>query len=482
MYEAWINRFDGYDHNDDLPSALLLDGNGNLFVTGNTRSTATGIDFLTIKYSPQGAVLWQAIYNGQTNGHDWPRNLALDQSGNLYVSGGIGTGVTDYVYGLIKYDPSGDTLWVRVLPRQPGFVLDMALDNAGNIYLTGPSGTLKFDPNGNQVWFSSQTGRRMAWHDSGFVYLTAWDLYDLPQGVTKKLSDSSGGLIWQYNAGGTDLELDNSGNIYVTGVYNNSYRTIKFSPSGTPLWTRFYSGADDGVWGSQSKAVGIDASGQPVVTGWSYSGTVGNDFATIKYPANGESLWTSRLDGPAQGNDEAGKIVLGNSGKAFVHGFNTGNFSNYDYTTAKYNSSGQQLWVMRYSNAGEDRAEDLAVDNTGNVYVPAFSQAPHYLVDWVTIKYSPCTPSVPVLGDANADLTISLADIIATVNYIFNKPGFPACTSNSNFCWISESICRGDWNADQTVTLTDVVRSVNYLMNRPGGPWNPKSIVGCCLP
>ena len=85
-------------------------------------------------------------------------------------------------------------------------------------------------------------------------------------------------------------------------------------------------------------------------------------------------------------------------------------------------------------------------------------------------------------GDANSSFTLTLADIISTVNYIFNKPGFPSCPSNSNLCWLSDLLCRGDWNGDANVTLSDVIRGVNYIFNKPGGPWAPLPSGACCLP
>jgi len=86
-----------------------------------------------------------------------------------------------------------------------------------------------------------------------------------------------------------------------------------------------------------------------------------------------------------------------------------------------------------------------------------------------------------VIGDANADLARGLPDVISTVNYIFNKPGFPACASNASICWLSDLLCRGDWNASTTVSLEDVIRAVNYLFNKPGGPWNPLPVGDCCV-
>ena len=85
-------------------------------------------------------------------------------------------------------------------------------------------------------------------------------------------------------------------------------------------------------------------------------------------------------------------------------------------------------------------------------------------------------------GDANASGRWTLGDVIAIVNYIFNKPGYPSCGSNSAICWLSDLLCRGDWNGSETVTLGDVVQAVNYIFNKPGGPWSPVSSGICCRP
>jgi hypothetical protein len=80
-------------------------------------------------------------------------------------------------------------------------------------------------------------------------------------------------------------------------------------------------------------------------------------------------------------------------------------------------------------------------------------------------------------GDANASGTYSLSDVIATVNYIFNKPG----CSPQPLCWISSLLCRGDWNGSGTVSLSDVIQAVNYIFNKPNGPWNAVPVGVCCL-
>jgi hypothetical protein len=92
-------------------------------------------------------------------------------------------------------------------------------------------------------------------------------------------------------------------------------------------------------------------------------------------------------------------------------------------------------------------------------------------------------------GDANADLALSLADVISIKNYIFNTAG---CLPLP-LCWLSGKICRGDTDGNGTITLADVIRLVNYIFAKPCAPgapgtppccWKPLPSPGstCCLP
>ena len=64
----------------------------------------------------------------------------MDGSGNVYVTGrSYGSG-TDYDYATLKYDPDGNQLWIQRY-NGPGNALDeataIAVDGAGNVYVTG---------------------------------------------------------------------------------------------------------------------------------------------------------------------------------------------------------------------------------------------------------------------------------------------------------------------------------------------------------
>lgn len=159
-----------------------------------------------------------------------------------------------------------------------------------------------------------------------------------------------------------------------------------------------------------------------------------------------------------------------------------------DYCTGR-------VWSFRYDGVDttefQERTAELGVgsfnissfgeDGAGEIYIVGHNDGKIYKIIPNGVP-SLCTNCLAIPGDANGSGSLTLGDIIATVNYIFAKPGFPACSFNNQYCWLSELLCRGDWNASQTVTLGDVIQGVDYLFNKPGGPWNPAPSGLCCLP
>jgi hypothetical protein len=130
---------------------------------------------------------------------------------------------------------------------------------------------------------------------------------------------------------------------------------------------------------------------------------------------------------------------------------------------------GGQFGMMTINDSGES----LKVEWSGRNYL-----------DEEIVSYSFTVPGnvgpacMAKSGDATADDTHTLGDLIAAVNYIFSRPG----CSPLPLCWLSGLLCRGDWNGNGTITLGDVIWGVNYIFNRPGGPWVPVPSGICCLP
>jgi hypothetical protein len=162
--ELWVAHYVGQLGGSGA-TALAIDAQGNVHVTGGNEGVGTGYDYATIKYDSIGNQLWVARYDGPANGRDQAKAIALDAQGNVYVTGesqGVGTGDD---YATIAYDPPGNQLWVARY-NGPGNGDDsaaaIAVDAGGNAYVTGKSwwdnvsrfdyGTIKYDPAGNQLW------------------------------------------------------------------------------------------------------------------------------------------------------------------------------------------------------------------------------------------------------------------------------------------------------------------------------------------
>mgnify|MGYP000560099988 CR=1 FL=1 len=102
--EQWVARYNGPQNYDDWATALAVDDSGNVYVTGWTYGSGTYYDYATVKYNSDGVEQWVIRYDGPEDSHDKPIAIAVDGSGNVYVSGNSeGSGSGWSVYSIIKY-------------------------------------------------------------------------------------------------------------------------------------------------------------------------------------------------------------------------------------------------------------------------------------------------------------------------------------------------------------------------------------------
>jgi len=389
--EKWVARYNGPGNGDDTASAIAVDGSGNIYVTGYSKGSGTGNDFATVKYDGSGKQLWVKRYDGPGHGDDQATRIAVDGSGYVYVLGestGSGTG-SDIT--TIKYNADGKQLWVK---RHNGLgniddaARGVAVDGSGNVYVAGTVMDSSTGPYPIIIKYNSKGNRLWARN------------YRDPKNPKSKV----------YGAGNA-LALDGSGNAHLAGwLFSGPYQdlaTIKYDPSGNQLWTAQYNGPADK--NDNAVAIALDDSGRVTVVGNSVgSGSILNrDMAVIRYDADGNRLWVRRYNGPGNGNDTPSAIAVDGSGNTFVAGWCSATSSDLDYVTIKYSPAGKQLWAKRYTGLNDnDRAFGLAVDGSGNVYITGYSGSQDAGTDFATIMYNPAGKQLWVIrynGPGNLD-------------------------------------------------------------------------------
>ena len=113
VQEAWVARFNGPHNGGDSLQAMAVDSSGNVYVTGGSAVSDVTPDYATVKYDSAGQQQWVAYYNGPGNNADFAEAIAVDASGNVYVTGeSYDASGANPDYLTIKYNSSGQQQWV----------------------------------------------------------------------------------------------------------------------------------------------------------------------------------------------------------------------------------------------------------------------------------------------------------------------------------------------------------------------------------
>jgi uncharacterized repeat protein (TIGR03803 family) len=395
------------------PSALL--GND---VPGQCDGTSMALTFLsfsptsinggTLETLPPGLPLWTNRYNGTGNFDDIGEAVAVDGSGNVVVAGKTYESGGSDDYTVIKYSGAGLPLWTNRY-NGPTNGSDraqaLAVDAGGTVFVTGYSAsgggngafaTLAYSSAGEPLWtnrYSAAAGGAQAitLTSSGNAVVTGNGL----GGYLTVAYSSGGAFLWArtYNSGGglqepKDIAADASGNVFVTGwsgfVYD--YATLGYAADGTPLWTNRYNGPGGSY--DSAQAVAVDGDGNVFVTGHAFNGT-SYDYGTIKYSNSGVPLWTNVYNGPTSDVDRADAMAVDGAGNVFVTGY-SGSGGADDFATVAYSTDGTPLWTNRYNGPANsyDAANAVALDGNGNVIVTGHSYGTGETYDYATVAYS----------------------------------------------------------------------------------------------
>jgi hypothetical protein len=356
--EVWSRTFDL--GSDDWGEEIAVDPAGFVYVTGNTYN-GVDYDWLTIKYDANGDTVWARVYDSG-GGEDIANAVATDDMGNVYVVGWTQDNAI-HDWRMIKYDAAGVLQWDNIRDWAADVdqgCHDIVVDDAGgNLYMVG-----------------DYIGAGGTWD-----YLTV--ICDLDGNFLGENGWSGGASV---NNNGWAITLDDSLNVYVSGVVWNATRdwgTVKYQSNLTLDWSVLYdSGAEDHMCPT---AIAVDHTGCVYLVGWVENATT--DWQIVKYSPAGTFLWDMTID--TLGADEgAWGIEIDDAGYMYVNGdFDTG--TGWDCRTIKCDLDGSVQWDITYDGGSNynDAGRGLAIDDSGYVYVVGHSYN-GTTVDYLVIKYA----------------------------------------------------------------------------------------------
>ncbi|HTF05793.1 MAG TPA: SBBP repeat-containing protein, partial [Bacteroidia bacterium] len=143
LNQLWTATYNGASNLNDEAKGIVVDGSGNVYITGYCSTSSQGKDMVTIKYNSGGTQQWAKIYNGIGSGDDEAFAIAIDASGNPVVCGASNNG-DSYDYYTVKYDPSANIKWQMTwnsAANRSDRAMDVAVDQNGAVIVTGQSMT-----------------------------------------------------------------------------------------------------------------------------------------------------------------------------------------------------------------------------------------------------------------------------------------------------------------------------------------------------
>jgi uncharacterized delta-60 repeat protein len=397
--QTWLQRFNGTGNSVDRPAQIQTDASNNVFVTGRSFN-GNNDDYVTIKYDAAGVQQWAKTED--RTGNDRPTAMVLDAAGDVYVTGR--SKVTNYDFYTVKYNnATGTRNWAKTYNSlDDDRATCMTVDATNNIYVGGQVdinantatniydfAVVKYDAAGTQIWATivPQTTDDVPVSISlsnANLSMTGYasNVNVIKDILTVRLS-TAGVLAWTKNYAGVAAKNDDGNavttdaadNVYVAGsteVANGQKDALllKYNTSNALIFEKTVVGTGDNS--DNVRAMTTDAAGNVYMAGYRTTAT-DRDFAVWKINTIGDTVWTRSFNGTSSySSDEAVSIALDATNNVYLTGSAKNTGVNYDILTIKLNNAGVQQWAMTLDNGGlrqNDKAEAIAVDAAGNVYV-----------------------------------------------------------------------------------------------------------------
>lgn len=408
---------------NDRAWAVAVDGEGNIIVTGSSND-----DYFTIKYDRNFNQLCSAAYDRGNS--DCAYGVAVDDGGNIFVTGTSSSTVSGNDYFTIKYD--SDLVVLSSVTYDGGgndYASGIVVDGVGNIIVTG------YSNNGTD--------------DDYFTIKYNQDLVVLSSVAYVSIGNDSAQAV----------AVDSMGNIIVTGCSDSNYFTIKYDQDLNEVCSTVYNGSTFDF----AQGIAVDSNNNIIVTGFSYNGTTGFDYCTIKYDQNLGQLCSTSYNGSSNNYDYAYGVDVDEQGNIIVSGASRKELNDTDYFTIKYDQNLVVVSSAAYGGTNRDGSYGVAIDGQGNIIVTGYSYNAMTNNDYFTIKYngSPMISSVsPTDGNHGETLvfTINGLNFFSGAKVDFSGEGIIVNSVNfinSTQIEVNITIVRGAFLGARDITVTN---------------------------
>ena len=373
--QTWTNTYNSDLNLSDILADIAVDNSGNVYVTGTSFVGSTS-DITTIKYNSAGQQQWVRNYDGGSLLNDSANAIAIDASGYIYVAGQSASTTPDLsLCRLIKYNSAGTLQWAITFQGAnntgTNIFSDVETDGSGNIYTI--DGCTEKTTGLDYVTVKYNSGGTKVWAATRNSTGTANDT-----AIAMKLDSSFNVYITgdkgtvKYNNAGVQQWVDS--NFPGFGIAADSSSNIYvLSVSNPTICVLKYNSAGARQWSSlYPQPMGTNAYPTGIAvdaSGNSYftgmlSGSGGVNILTVKSDTDGFFLWDAMYDVSAYQYSFPGSIACDQWGNSY-----TTAIVNRNLMTLKYDSDGYEKWNMIYSaNLGGDMPTPIVV-KSGEVYV-----------------------------------------------------------------------------------------------------------------
>ena len=363
---------------EDIGYGLKVDNSNNVYITGHTyggldsNNNLGSADVFLVKYDSNNKKIWTKQIG--TPKEEKANGITIDSSNNIYISGYTKGKFDNDTYSsrpdifLSKFNSSGTNQWIKSFGTPfDDYSNGIAVDSSGNIYISGYTKgdfdndsitanpdiiLLKYNSSGTKLWHkqigtsSDDRGNGIAIDSSNNIYITGYSKGDLDNNTNSGRSDA---FLMKFDSGGSkqwtkligtssddianDIIIDSSNNIYITGYSNGHFDN--------------------------------------------HTNTGNSDIFISKYNSTGNKQW-SKLFG-SNLDDVGNGLALDSSSNIYITGYSKGNLDNKtnsgnsDIFISKYNSDGSNQKTELLGTSSDDKAYSVQLDSNNQIYITGYT-------------------------------------------------------------------------------------------------------------